>query len=49
VSGGTDPQRAALGEWWQKEGLPPLAQLSETQARRVLDRIAELDWSTRPL
>lgn len=37
-----------LAAWWRDEQLPSVERLSTEQARYVLNRIAELDWSCRP-
>jgi hypothetical protein len=48
VSGTRDPLRRVLADWWAAEGLPAVDQLTEAQALTVLDKIALLEWSTRP-
>jgi hypothetical protein len=48
VTGSPDPLRLALGDWWRDRGLPAVDALTEAQALDVLDRIAELEWETRP-
>lgn len=45
---GGDFIRNELAQWWRTMGLPPVAQLTEPQARNVLAEIDRLTWSERP-